>query len=185
MHGSQPPRKVAFYIRVSTERQAKVEEGSLKNQEQMLRNELERRNAQTENWGVFVEAYIDEGLSGKNTNRPAFQGAPAPADEAGGPSGDRRVGVDCGVEAPGCIGPRRLELPLAVPKRTGQPRESRHVRAREGPHHQLFPVQADSTMGRGDDQATRGEPLVPSSVDSSHCFGTDLGSATPFVPRVT
>jgi hypothetical protein len=32
-------RKVAFYIRVSTERQAKVEEGSLKNQEQMLRAE--------------------------------------------------------------------------------------------------------------------------------------------------
>ena len=66
-------RTVAFYIRVSTERQAKVEEGSLKNQEQMLRNEVERRNDQTEDWGGFVEAYVDEGLSGKNTNRPAFQ----------------------------------------------------------------------------------------------------------------
>lgn len=67
------PRKVAFYIRVSTERQAKVEEGSLKNQEQMLHTEIERRNAQTENWGSFVDAYVDEALSGKTTNRPAFQ----------------------------------------------------------------------------------------------------------------
>jgi site-specific DNA recombinase len=66
-------RKVGFYIRVSTERQAKVEEGSLKNQEQMLRSELERRIVQTENWGVFVDSYVDEGLSGKNVNRPAFQ----------------------------------------------------------------------------------------------------------------
>ena len=66
-------RKVAFYIRVSTERQAKVEEGSLKNQKQMLQAELERRNAQKKDWGVFVKAYVDEGISGKDTNRPAFQ----------------------------------------------------------------------------------------------------------------
>ena len=66
-------RKVAFYIRVSTERQAKVEEGSLKNQEQMLRSELDRRNTQQKYWGVFVESYVDEGISGKTTNRPGFQ----------------------------------------------------------------------------------------------------------------
>ena len=66
-------RKVAFYIRVSTERQAKVEEGSLKNQEQMLRAELERRNLQHKGWGAFVESYVDEGISAKTTNRPAFQ----------------------------------------------------------------------------------------------------------------
>jgi site-specific DNA recombinase len=68
-----PPRKVAFYIRVSTERQAKVEEGSLKNQEQMLRAELGRRNAQRPGWGGFVQSYVDEGISAKTTNRPAFQ----------------------------------------------------------------------------------------------------------------
>ena len=73
MNGLVPPRKVAFYIRVSTERQAKVEEGSLKNQEQMLRAELDRRNAQHKDWGTFVESYVDEGISGKTTNRPAFQ----------------------------------------------------------------------------------------------------------------
>jgi site-specific DNA recombinase len=66
-------RKVAFYIRVSTERQARVEEGSLKNQEQMLHTELKRRNEQQAAWGVYVESYVDEGLSGKDTNRPAFQ----------------------------------------------------------------------------------------------------------------
>ena len=66
-------RKVAFYIRVSTERQAKVEEGSLKNQDQMLRAELDRRNLQHKGWGAFVESYVDEGISAKTTNRPAFQ----------------------------------------------------------------------------------------------------------------
>ena len=36
-------RKVGFYIKVSTERQAKVKEGSLKNQKQMLLAELNKR----------------------------------------------------------------------------------------------------------------------------------------------
>ncbi len=66
-------RKVAFYVCVSTERQAKVEEGSLNNQEQMLRAELGRRNVQHKDWGCFVESYVDEGISAKTTNRPAFQ----------------------------------------------------------------------------------------------------------------
>src|SRR4030042_568220 len=66
-------RKVAFYIRVSTERQARVEEGSLKNQEQILHAELSRRNEQHSDWGIHVNSYVDEGISGKDTNRPAFQ----------------------------------------------------------------------------------------------------------------
>ena len=65
-------RNVGFYIRVSTDRQAKVQEGSLKNQRQILDAELQRRKLQNPDWGVFVEAYVDEGLSGKNTKRPAF-----------------------------------------------------------------------------------------------------------------
>ena len=73
MSSVAPQRKVAFYIRVSTERQAKVEEGSLKNQDQMLRAELDRRNTQHKDWGAFVESYVDEGISAKTTNRPAFQ----------------------------------------------------------------------------------------------------------------
>jgi DNA invertase Pin-like site-specific DNA recombinase len=66
-------RNVAFYIRVSTDRQAQVEEGSLKNQEQMLHAELTRRNEHSPGWGKYVKSYVDEGLSGKDTNRPAFR----------------------------------------------------------------------------------------------------------------
>ena len=66
-------RKVAFYIRVSTERQAKVKEGSLKNQKQMLLAELNKRNMQYNHWGELIEIYVDEGISGKDINRPAFQ----------------------------------------------------------------------------------------------------------------
>jgi site-specific DNA recombinase len=73
MKSENVSRKVAFYIRVSTERQARVEEGSLKNQEQMLHTELRRRNEQHADWGIYVESYVDEGISGKDTNRPAFQ----------------------------------------------------------------------------------------------------------------
>ena len=73
MNGQEETRKVAFYIRVSTERQAKVEEGSLKNQEQMLHAELGRRNERDADWGIHAGSYVDEGISGKDTNRPAFQ----------------------------------------------------------------------------------------------------------------
>ena len=72
-HAQMAERNVAFYIRVSTDRQAQVEEGSLKNQQQMLEAELQRRNIHRHGWGVFVDSYVDEGLSGKNTNRPALQ----------------------------------------------------------------------------------------------------------------
>ncbi len=65
-------RKVAFYVRVSTDRQAQVVEGSLKNQEQMLAAELRRRNTQKK-WGRLVGSYVDGGFSGKNTERPEFK----------------------------------------------------------------------------------------------------------------
>lgn len=66
-------RKVAFYIRVSTERQAKVCEGSLKNQKQILLNEVCKRNSCEVRWGELVHTYVDEGISGKDTDRPSFQ----------------------------------------------------------------------------------------------------------------
>ncbi|MCD6412864.1 MAG: recombinase family protein [Elusimicrobia bacterium] len=73
MNNTDSNRKIGFYIRVSTERQAKVEEGSLKNQKQMLLAELNKRNLQNKNWGKLIEIYVDEGISGKDINRPAFQ----------------------------------------------------------------------------------------------------------------
>jgi DNA invertase Pin-like site-specific DNA recombinase len=65
-------RRVAFYVRVSTERQAQVQEGSLKNQQQMLQAELERRNT-GEAWGRLVDTYIDGGFSGSSMDRPEFK----------------------------------------------------------------------------------------------------------------
>ncbi|MBE7437992.1 MAG: recombinase family protein [Spirochaetales bacterium] len=70
--GGQKVRRVAFYVRVSTERQAQVQEGSLKNQQQMLQAELERRNT-GEAWGRLVDTYIDGGFSGKSMDRPEFK----------------------------------------------------------------------------------------------------------------
>ena len=55
---------------------AKIQKGSLKSQRQILEAELQRRNQQSSGWGVFVEAHIDEGLSGKNTNWHPLQLAP-------------------------------------------------------------------------------------------------------------
>src|ERR1039458_3628892 len=73
-----PIKKVGFYIRVSTEKQAKLQEGSLVSQEQRLLAELERQNRASEIktlsiWGNLVHTYVEEGRSGKDTNRPQYQ----------------------------------------------------------------------------------------------------------------
>lgn len=39
----------------------------------MLHAELARRNEHSPGWGKHVKSYVDEGLSGKDTNRPAFR----------------------------------------------------------------------------------------------------------------
>jgi site-specific DNA recombinase len=65
-------RRVAFYVRVSTENQARVAEGSLKNQEQMLTAELRRRNSGG-SWGRHIGSYVDGGFSGSNIERPEFK----------------------------------------------------------------------------------------------------------------
>ncbi|MBE7439224.1 MAG: recombinase family protein [Spirochaetales bacterium] len=70
--GGQKIRRVAFYVRVSTEGQARVAEGSLKNQEQMLASELRRRNAGGA-WGRLVGSYVDGGFSGSSIDRPEFK----------------------------------------------------------------------------------------------------------------
>ncbi|NUN03366.1 MAG: recombinase family protein [Bryobacteraceae bacterium] len=70
--GPHRVRRVAFYVRVSTEGQARVQEGSLKNQEQMLASELRRRNTGTP-WGRHVGSYVDGGFSGSNTDRPELK----------------------------------------------------------------------------------------------------------------
>src|ERR1700733_13747230 len=62
-----------IYKRVSTEERAQIIEGSLDSQEHRLRQFVEFKNAQQPGWGGVVEVYSDEGLSAKDTRRPAFQ----------------------------------------------------------------------------------------------------------------
>lgn len=67
-------RKVGIYLRVSTERQAREAEGSLKSQKQRLELEVQRRNDHSpQKWGEIAKIYVEEGRSGKDTNRPEFQ----------------------------------------------------------------------------------------------------------------
>ncbi|MBK8204925.1 MAG: recombinase family protein [Bdellovibrionales bacterium] len=67
-------RKVGIYLRVSTERQAREAEGSLKSQKQRLELEVQRRNEHSpQRWGEIAKVYVEEGRSGKDTNRPEFQ----------------------------------------------------------------------------------------------------------------
>ncbi|MBC7419391.1 MAG: recombinase family protein [Bdellovibrio sp.] len=60
---------MALYIRVSTEEQAENPEGSIKNQEQRLREAVAYRNARS-NFGEITGVYIDAGISAKDMNRP-------------------------------------------------------------------------------------------------------------------
>src|ERR1035437_3215263 len=70
--------KCGLYIRVSTDEQAQVEEGSLKNQQDRLQRFVLEKNRTAEEfqtgdeWIVFKK-YQDEGRSAKDTNRPEYQ----------------------------------------------------------------------------------------------------------------
>jgi DNA invertase Pin-like site-specific DNA recombinase len=58
---------------VSTEEQAQVLEGSLESQRHRINAFIEFKNSQQFGWGKAIEIYADEGLSAKDTRRPAFQ----------------------------------------------------------------------------------------------------------------
>ncbi len=64
---------IALYIRVSTEEQVMRTEGSLDSQKHRLNGFVDIKNMQQTNWGMVIESYVDEGLSAKDTNRPALQ----------------------------------------------------------------------------------------------------------------
>jgi len=66
-------KNCGLYIRVSTEKQAKVEEGSLKNQDHHLTQHVSMKSQLGQEPWTIVERYVDEGISAKNTNRPAYQ----------------------------------------------------------------------------------------------------------------
>ena len=65
--------KIAIYLRVSTDEQAVRHEGSLDSQKHRLNAFIDVKNVQLADWGKVVDTYIDDGISAKDTNRPAFQ----------------------------------------------------------------------------------------------------------------
>lgn len=76
---TKPVVNVALYCRVSTDKQAEKEDGSLDTQLDRLMSKVEYRRRQGENWNVaekLVEGEKDgkrHGKSAKNTDRPAYQ----------------------------------------------------------------------------------------------------------------
>lgn len=64
--------KIALYVRVSTEEQAENPEGSVKNQEQRLREAVSYRNRNS-SFGEIAGVYIDAGISAKDMKRPKLQ----------------------------------------------------------------------------------------------------------------
>ncbi len=65
-------KKIGLYIRVSTQEQAANPEGSIKSQEQRLRQAVKFRNFD-EPFGEVKRVFIDRAKSGKDTKRPALQ----------------------------------------------------------------------------------------------------------------
>lgn len=64
--------KIGLYVRVSTEEQAENPEGSIKNQEERLRDFVKLKNLVAP-FGEVREAFVDAGISAKDMNRPALQ----------------------------------------------------------------------------------------------------------------
>jgi len=65
--------KIGIYVRVSTEEQAQVIDGSIDNQQHRLKSFIDLKTLQEKNWGKLVDSYIDDGYSAKDTRRPAYQ----------------------------------------------------------------------------------------------------------------
>ncbi len=64
--------RACIYVRVSTEEQAENPDGSIRNQEENLKKQLEIKKSQ----GLTIElfdVFVDAGLSAKDMNRPALQ----------------------------------------------------------------------------------------------------------------
>ena len=67
------PLKIGAYVRVSTEEQAQVVEGSLDSQRHRIKAYVDFRNSQDRGWGKLIDFYVDDGYSAKDTKRPQYQ----------------------------------------------------------------------------------------------------------------
>lgn len=66
--------KIGAYIRVSTDKQVQVFEGSLDTQKFRMIEFVKNRNKESKGWGDVVDFYIDEALSaGTTSKRPEYQ----------------------------------------------------------------------------------------------------------------
>src|ERR1035437_900957 len=67
-------KRVGVYLRVSTEEQARIQDGSLTSQKARICEYVEAQNRNRGSWGHVVDFYCDEGKSAKSINgRPEFR----------------------------------------------------------------------------------------------------------------
>ncbi len=66
-------KEIGVYCRVSTDEQAQVIEGSIKNQKAAIMNYVKSENINNDKWGEITEVYSDEGFSAKNLKRPEIK----------------------------------------------------------------------------------------------------------------
>ena len=66
-------KRIGVYLRVSTEEQARIQDGSLVSQKNRITEYIEHQNRMKANWGSVTEFYCDEGKSAKDMNRPEFR----------------------------------------------------------------------------------------------------------------
>jgi site-specific DNA recombinase len=67
------PLKIGAYLRVSTDKQVQVFEGSLDTQKYRMQEFVKGRNKENKGWGEIIEFYIEEGLSAGTDKRPQYQ----------------------------------------------------------------------------------------------------------------
>lgn len=67
------PLKIGAYIRVSTDKQVQVFEGSLDTQKYRMLEFVKGRNKEIKSWGEIVDYYIEEGFSAGTVKRPEYQ----------------------------------------------------------------------------------------------------------------
>ncbi len=69
---TETTKRIGLYLRVSTEEQVRIQDGSLVSQRQRLDEYVASQN-QVRSFGNIVDVYCDEGRSGKDMKRPEFQ----------------------------------------------------------------------------------------------------------------
>ena len=62
--------RIGAYLRVSTDKQVQIFEGSLETQKYRMQEFVKAKNRDNKSWGEIIDFYIDEGLSAGTVNRP-------------------------------------------------------------------------------------------------------------------